>query len=291
MSKLSQEDVKLFYKLMHGLLFYANSKFNVIKNISTKEEFFKRDIEETVPLRKKIYKNPEIFDEYSDQNPEGFNEEELSIIRSWKKFKKGELILAKHTKDYAVFFDENEGKAYAVLGLTDSFKDMFEGYTPIMMDIVLLPFKGKITYEGIFMPYNIHFGGGIKKSLKINVGEAIQKYGIITNLDEPVQEKKTNDEEMLRFYMSSNDKMNRYWDEINELRRKSPRLTAVYYQEWAKHAAKPMKKSLKRNKIKGHFAVLDEAIVASAPKPKELEENIKKIVPEDKKNWIYTFRI
>lgn len=291
MSKLSEEDVKLFYKLMHALLFYANKKFNIVKNISSKEEFFQTDINETAPLRKKIYKNPNIFDEFVNANPESFSSEELSIVSSWKKFKQGELMLTKHTKEHSIFFDEKEGKAYGVLGITDSFKDLFEGYAPIMMYIVLLPFKGKITYEGIFMPYNMHFGGGIKSSLKISLGEAIQKYGVITSLDSPIEEKTTSDEDMLRFYMGSGEKMRRYWDEINELRRSSDKLEAVYYQEWAKNAAKPMKKSLKRNNIKGYFAVLDEAIIASAPKPKEIDENIKRIVPEDKLNWVYTFKI
>ncbi len=119
MSKLSEEDVKLFYKLMHALLFYANKKFNVVKDINSKEEFFQTDINETAPLRKKIYKNPEIFDEFVNANPENFSSEELSIVSSWKKFKQGRLMLAKHTKEYAVFFDEDDKKAYGVLGITD----------------------------------------------------------------------------------------------------------------------------------------------------------------------------
>ncbi|MCK5282507.1 MAG: hypothetical protein KAK00_03800 [Nanoarchaeota archaeon] len=110
-------------------------------------------------------------------------------------------------------------------------------------------------------------------------------------MNAPVEKKTASDEDMLRFYMGSVEKMNRYWDEINRLRRSSDELEAVYYQEWAKNAAKPMKKSLKKHKIKGYFAVLDEAIIASAPKPKELEDNVKKIVPEDKQNWVYTFKI
>ncbi|PIS43096.1 MAG: hypothetical protein COT24_00155, partial [Candidatus Kerfeldbacteria bacterium CG08_land_8_20_14_0_20_40_16] len=102
MSKLSEDDVKLFYKLMHALLFYANKKFNTIKNISTKEDFFKRDIQETVPLRDKIYKNPQVFDDFAKENPENFSKGELDIILSWKKFKQGEFFLAKHTKEYSV---------------------------------------------------------------------------------------------------------------------------------------------------------------------------------------------
>ena len=109
-------------------------------------------------------------------------------------------------------------------------------------------------------------------------------------MNAPVEKKTASDEDMLRFYMGSVEKMNRYWDEINRLRRSSDELEAAYYQEWAKNASKAMKKSLKRNKIKGYFAVLDESVVASGKKPQELEDQIKAIVPEDKLNWVYRFK-
>ncbi len=291
MNKLSEKDKEVFYKLISAVLFYANKRFNVIKNISTKEDFFKTDIKKTIPLRKKIYENPGIFDDFANENPENFNSEELNIICSWKKFKQGRFVLAKYTKEHAIFFDEKEGRAYGVLGITDSFEDVFEGYAPILMDIVLLPFKGKITYEGIFVSYNIYFGGGIKRSLKINLGEAIQRYGIITCLDEPAEERKNNDEKMLRFYMGSREKINKYLDKINELRVKSPKLEAVYHQERAKNSARAIKKSLKRNEIKGYFAVLDESVVASGGSSKELNKNIKTVVPQNKIDWIYKFRL
>lgn len=291
MSKLQKEDVELFYKLFHSLLFYANKKFNVLKNWDLKDDIFKMDIQKTIPLRKKLYSGTEIFDDFVNENPENFSSDELDIVASWKKYKSGEFFLAKHTNDCAVFYEEKEKKAYGVLGLNDSFEEMFQGYAPILVKITLLPFKGKITYEGIFSTYNVHFGGNMRRSLKADVDEAIQKFGIITSLEAPVEEKAVSDEEILRFYMKSRDSMNRYWEEINKLRIKSSELEAVYYQEWAKNSARAIKKNLKRNGIKGHFAVLDEAVIASATSPKKLDENAKAVVPEDKLKWIYKFKL
>lgn len=37
--------------------------------------------------------------------------------------------------------------------------------------------------------------------------------------------------------------------------------------------------------------MLDEAVVASGNSPKQLEDNINAVVPEDKRNWIYKFRL
>ncbi len=165
MSKLPEDDVELFYRLMHALLYYVNKKFNIIKNIDVKEDFFKRDIQETIPLRNKIYKNPQVFDDFVRDNSENFNKDELDIILSWKKFKQGEFFLVKHAKEYSVLYDEKEKKAYGVLCISDSFEDMFGNHIPILMRIVLIPFKEKIIYKGIFVSYNIHFGGEIKKSI------------------------------------------------------------------------------------------------------------------------------
>jgi hypothetical protein len=291
MSKLSEDNVKLFYKLMHALLYYANKEYNIIKNIATKEEFFNRDIQETVPLRDKIYKNPNIFDDFVKENPENFDKEDQDIILSWKKFKKGEFFLAKHTKDHSILYSEKEKKAYGVLGISDSFEEMLGNHIPIIMKIVLLPFKEKITYEGIFIPYNIHFGAGIRKNIKLESNAAIQKYGVISSLTSEVYEKRVSDEEMLRFYMASESSMDRYWEEIDSLKDSSKEMETVYHQELARHSARAIKKCLKGDGAKGHFAVLGESVVASGTDNKKLDNNLSGIVPLEKMGWIYKFKI
>ena len=160
-----------------------------------------------------------------------------------------------------------------------------------MIKIRLLPFKDNLIYDGIFFPYQITFGGGMRSSIKVEADSAIQKYGVITSLENPVLEKKNSDEDTLRFYMKTQDTRDRYFEEIEELSKKSPVLEAIYYQEEAGIIARDIKKSLKLRGIKGHFAVLVDAVVASALTEKELEENIKKIVPESKQSWVYRFRI
>ena len=290
-AKLSAYDAKLFHKLMGALLFYANKKLNIIKNCNTKEDFFKNDIEKTVSIRQKIFSESLIIKSFIRDNPEKFSEEELNIISSWEISKEGEFFLIKHEKEQALFFHSKEQKVYGVLGITDSFSEMFDDFAPIMMKIRLLPFKGKITYEGIFFPYRITFGGGMRSSLKVETETAIQKYGVITSLEMPIIEKKNSDEDMLRFYFKTQDNRDRYYEEIEKLRKKSPELESIFYQEEAGVISRDIKKSLKANKVKGYFAVLVNAVVASGLTEKELEENVKKIVPFDKQTWLYRFKL
>lgn len=294
MTKLASNDVMLFHGLMFELLFFANKKLNIIKNCSSKDDFFykvKTEVEKTVPLRDKLFSDSTIIDAFVKENPEKYSTEELEIISHWKTSKKDDFILIKYTKEHALFYNLKDKIVYGVLGITDSFFEMCNGYSPVMIKIRLLPFKGKITYEGIFSPYNISFGSGIMTSIKIGYEAAMQKYGVITSLDVPVIEKKCSDEDMLRFYFKSKENRDRFYEEIEALKEKSPELEAIYYQEEASIIARDIKKSLKSQGIKGNFAVLVNTVVASGLTEKELENNIQKIVPADKQNWLYRFKL
>ena len=291
-STLSSNDALLFHKLMNSLLAYVNQKTGIIKNVNSVNDLVKNFIEKTAPLREKIFSDKYNFiDMFIKDNPFNFLQEELSIVNSWKKYKTGKFYIVKHVKEYSLFFDSDNSKVYGVKGITDSFEEKFQGYTPVIVDITLIPFKDNLIYDGIFCPYNISFGGGIRKSLKVETEEAIQEFGIITSLEQPIKKKELNDEEMLRFYMKSSDNKMRYQEDIHKLKNKSSELEAVYYQEEAKEFSRIFKKSLKEAGIKGYFAVLNNVIVASAENENELHTNINKIVPKEKLDWISTFKI
>ena len=292
MNTLSKEDALLFHKLMNSLLFYVNGKASIIKNANTIKELLNRDIAETFPIRKKIFSDKyDFIGAYIKENPNNLNEEELSIIASWKKYKTGKFFVIKHVKEYSLFLNPDNHKVYGVKGITDSFEEKFQGYAPIVVEITLIPFKEHLIYDGLFMPYDISFGGGIKTSLKQESEEAIQKFGIITDLSLNPVVKQQNDEEMLCFYMKSFDNKMRYENEIITLKNKSKKLESIYYCGEARYFAKNPKKQFKEQGIKGHFAVLINSVVASGQTEKELNENISKIVPEDKRDWIYTFSL
>ncbi len=292
MNTLSKEDALLFHKLMDSLLFFVNKKTGIIKNAGTLKELRQRDVQETAPLRKKVFSDKYNFIEtYLQENPDSLNKEELAIIASWKKYKSGKFFVTKHAKEYSLFFSSESQKVYGVTGITDSFEEKFDGYAPILLEIILIPFRETIIYDGLFNSYNIHFGGGIRKSLKQESEEAIQTFGIITSLDQPTIKKEQNGEETLRFYMKSLENKMRYEKEIKKLKNKSKELEAVYYQEEARDFARHPKKEFKEHGIKGHFAVLIHSVIASGQSEIELKDNISKIVPENKHSWIYKFKL
>lgn len=291
MDTLSENDAKLFHKLMDSLIFFANKKLNIIKNCNSLQELHHNNIEKTIPIRDKIFSDAFWIDEYTKNNPDSLSSEELKIIASWKKPLKGDFFIIKYEKEHALFLCPKGKKVYGVKGITDSFNEKFKGCTPLCIQIRLLQFRDAIIYDGLCCPYSISFGGGMRTSLKAEAEEAMQKYGIITSLEAPLAEKNNSDENMLRFYMKTQDSRDRHYDQINKLKEKTPELRAAYRQAESGLFARDIKKSLKRSGVKGCFAVLTSTVVASALTEKELGESIKRLVPKDKQNWVYTFKI
>jgi hypothetical protein len=82
--KLKREDTDLFYRLNWSLLFYVNQKYSVIKDL--KEPILKdENPRKIVELNKILYSNTEHIDSFVLENPFNFNNEELDIIKGWKK--------------------------------------------------------------------------------------------------------------------------------------------------------------------------------------------------------------
>ena len=229
--QLSQEKVELFYALWHSLLAYANDNFKVLKDVRTKEDCEKTSFEVLAKIRDVIYKNPKIIESFVKENPCGFSKSQLEIIESWKDFKQGRFYIFRYLKNYTIFLesDNNDPRAYGVVALVSTFEEMIGPRLPILVEAVLLPFEDQIIYDGIFTPYPVFFGGGIKRSLNKAYRQAKARYDIITSL--AFLEKKESDMDRLAFYLSSKDRRDLYEREIDKLINKDHSLLVFYYQE------------------------------------------------------------
>ena len=224
---LPEKDVKLFYKLYHPFLAYANAQFDLL-DIESPEEVKGTPLEDLRDLRDELYNHPELINKFIVENPCNFTSSELQKMKEWNYFKKGEFIIFRHLKKYTIFLDIKEPpKAYGVLSLYTPFEEVTLP-PPVLVEAVLLPFKGKIIYDGILSAYNVIFRSGYRSSLNSSYEEAKFKFGIIESLPFSGEEKK-NDEDRLRFYLKSERNRDMYWEEIEELI-KNPRLLVVFHQ-------------------------------------------------------------
>lgn len=181
--KLSPEDVGLFYKLMWQLQFYVSRKRQMLPKIASVEDYAALPMADKIPVRDSLWKNPELVDAFVRENPDGLPGEELEIVRRWKRFVAGTFQIFRFLKNHTIFIGEKD-QVYGVLALQDSLEDLFWGRKPpIMVETVLLPFKGKIIYDGAMSGYNVFFGGGIRSGLNEVYMAAKQNDRIITTLE------------------------------------------------------------------------------------------------------------
>jgi len=70
------------------------------------------------------------------------------------------------------------------MGLYQSLDKIFpKRNLPVYAKTVLLPFKGRLVYDGLMEAYNMYFGAGIKRSLKETYMTAKQQNEIVMRLD------------------------------------------------------------------------------------------------------------
>ncbi len=181
--KLPEEEAKLFIDLMCSLQYFVNGKLKIHAQIKSIEAYAECTTEEKAEVRKALFSDIKRIDSFVQENPQNFSQEKLSIVSNWKNFIEGDFQIERFLKSHAIFIQEND--VYCVLGLYQGFDELIHrSRLPLYVKAILLPFKGKIVYDGIFQTYNIHFGGGIKRSLKETYMTAKQNNRIIESLDD-----------------------------------------------------------------------------------------------------------
>lgn len=162
---LPTEDAALFYRLWLPLLDYVNQKYNVNPEIGQLSDAHSIDPAEVMVIAKYVWSHPKVIDKYLAHAglPAGHDE----IVAGWKKCRQGTYILERNLKKGSIFISADDLEVYSVLGLFSTWEEMFDYRPlPVMLEAVLLPFRGKIITDGLVVPYNIVFGRGASADFK-----------------------------------------------------------------------------------------------------------------------------
>jgi hypothetical protein len=288
---LNEEEYVQFLTIHKQLLFFAGKMGNFVDDEVIFNEFSIWEAKRFIPIREALYKDDIILNAFVNMNPFKLPAEDLEIAKRFKHHKKGTFYIYKMLKKHNVFLGDKY--AYAVSALADSLDYVMGGMpVPIMVEAVLLPYKDKIVYDGFLIPYSIRFGGGIKSRLKGDYDKAIARYGLIETLPINVSGlPEFTEKDQLTLWMKTDSSRNEYWDEIQNLVRANPHLKYYYTSLWSKVFARNYKKNLKENDIKGHFAVYDQSVLASALTKKELEKRVREFLTEEEAEGVYFFKL
>ncbi len=164
--KLSPTDAHRFMSLMLPLQWYVNQQAKILPEIKNFQAFCETEAEDKIKVRDYLFSHIELIDQFIQDNPEDIDKEGLGSISDWKNFVRGDFYIERFLKKHNIFIADDD-TVYGVLGLTNAPADFIDKRNlPIRVQTILLPFQGKIVYDGFLRFYNVYFGSGISSSLK-----------------------------------------------------------------------------------------------------------------------------
>ncbi len=181
---LDPQAVEQFFKLQRALMFFVNQRLKVFPDkIATPETFAALSPQVRIQVRDAFLGHTDLIESFVSENPDHLSEDELDIARSWRHLVHGRFYVFRELAKYTVFLSTTEPTiAYGVRALSQPFEDLIGPYLPVMVQTVLLPFKGMIVYDGLMSSFNISFGPGIRRGLNESFKEAKARHGIVTSL-------------------------------------------------------------------------------------------------------------
>ena len=182
---LTKEETTRFYKIWIALIWGINEKHEIVEKFEKPIYRQTLDIQPVSVIRQQLWKNPHWIDSFiRDNDNDDLTESDLKMLQEWReKFIKERFIIMRHLKKYTVLMTTSEpAKLYGIHGISDPMNETIPASLPFMIETVLLPFEGKIIYDSLISPFQVSFGGGVKKSLKEVYNEVKATVGIIDNL-------------------------------------------------------------------------------------------------------------
>ncbi len=292
--RLNEEDYYQYLRLNHALLLFVGQGKDWVSKTMTVDEFLEvDDVQLKFKCREAFRNTPGLIEKFVKKNPSQLPEEDLGIVKGFQHMVSGQFFISKYLKEHAIFIQDEY--VYGVLALSDPIEHVTQyASLPTMVDAVLLPFKGKIVYDGIIQPYNIRFGSGYRSSLNDVYRKAKAKYGIITSLPFHGNEAwtgKTPDEQ-LGYFMGTKANREEFEDKIEVLLRKHPELVPAYQRTLGKiHSTQYKRKFKTLGLAKAWYAILEGNLISSALKKPDLEKNLKGLLPKEKQDWVFVFRM
>ena len=184
--KLSPDEYLLFSRLYNSLLKFVDEKLTLEPTKNTgKPGQPNHGI--FVAIREALFKDRQLIDTFVKENPCKFSPEDLEIVSSWKHARVGDFYMLRSLKQYTVFVGcteqyEPSEELFGVLALDVRFKEIVKTPLPAFVRTALLPFQGKIIFDGLMSFYEVDLGTEVRQMLNGCYKYAKAHSGIITTL-------------------------------------------------------------------------------------------------------------
>ena len=180
---LSREDAELVLKLHCALMQFVMAQVQGAGAPAPTAAYLSLPAEQRQEVVKAFLGRLGLIDAFIAANPARLSEEELGIVSSWRHLVSGRFIALRQLKKYMVLLAcDEKSTAYGVTGLVDPMERVIRQPLPAVIETVLLPFRGKIVYDGIISTFNVAFGPGSRRGFEESFRTAKASHGITTSL-------------------------------------------------------------------------------------------------------------
>jgi hypothetical protein len=183
---ISQSAALHFISLYHMLLYYAGTTRDVLPPGMSFDDFLEEATNTKAECRDAIYSPHPLISDFGSNNSDILSEKEQEVLKAWAAHHvKGDFVMLRHLKKHTIFLNTADpGVAYGVLGLTTDLKEIVpNGYLPVYVRTVLLPYEGVIVCDGLVAMHNMLIGPNMSRNMREEYKE-LEKAGLVlTTLD------------------------------------------------------------------------------------------------------------
>jgi hypothetical protein len=180
---LEPHETQRFYRIWFPLLNYTNQRLQLVPKLPASPADGSISPKDAIAVSSALWADDALRHAFIAENPFDMPPEDLTLIASWDHRVAGDFYVFRHLKKHSIFIAQGPSdRVYAVLGLVSPLEVTIPMPPPTLVRAVLLPFEGRITYDGLFSYYNIFFGSGIRGNLNDIYRSAKERGKIITSL-------------------------------------------------------------------------------------------------------------
>ncbi len=192
---LNRSEIEEYYHIFNKLLTYVQHDYAAIHNKTPLDAVFQTlhdgshfcsdelmQTREILDVREHLMHHPELIDRLLTEQGHTLSKEDQETLKGFKKMVFGEMFaMQPHQNKSIIVWNHSDDRAYLVYGLYDDLAALIGSY-PKHVELLLLPFKGRIVFDGLMLSSGIEFGNNMLEGLVEEYQVCVQKHGVTLQL-------------------------------------------------------------------------------------------------------------
>ena len=176
-----------FLARLSALDAWVNSRLKLVRGCRTPGEALRAENSALHAIRTALWANPDLIAEFIADNAFGLTADELAQVAAWKHAVVGQFYVERSLKAGAILVSTSGPMTvYSALGVSRPIEDVLYQHSGVgqarLITTTLVPFKGRITYDGFMVIAQVSFGPGVRDQYRDAYQRAKERGAIITTL-------------------------------------------------------------------------------------------------------------